>query len=231
MQPRDAFTEAERRQLAILAEMARREIAAWHKQRMGAKLAAMDAEYGKWKAARSPSTASHMHSGTMSIHGGESDLAEASVRGIGSPVESRRPSVDPDQVACDDAVGALADQCRLDLTYLLEIDTSATPTAEPRVVSARGLPDAHADGSPAFNFDRALHLGALRSVEKGLLYQNPHADELEAGDPLRDVPDYSSAILVPVLDAADRGYVLAGYVIDRKRVFGLEVRSRRRRPV
>ena len=209
--------------------MARREIAAWHGQRMGAKLAAMDAEFGKWKAARAPSTASHMHSGTLSIRGDESEYAVSLYTAPESPAESRRPSADPHQTACDEAVAALADQVKLDLAYLLEIDTSATPTVESRVVSARGLPQAHVDGSSAFNFDRALHLSALRAPEKGLLYQNPHADELAPDDPVRDVPEYSSAILVPVLDAADRGYVLAGYVIDRKRVFGLEVRRTRRR--
>lgn len=211
--------------------MARREIGAWHAARMKAKLAAMDAEFGEFKVARRPSGGSTMHTGTLSIRGDESEYAVSLYTAPEGPTPpgSRRPSVEPErQAACDDAVRALAKQVNLDLTYLLEIDTTAKPTVEPRVVSARGLPDAHADGTPAFHFDRNLHLSALRAPEKGLLYQNPHADELPDGDPLLEVPEYSSAILVPVLDdpASQRGFVLAGYVIDRKRVFGLEARRR-----
>lgn len=193
---------------------------------MTTKLANMDREFVRWKTGKEIACGERF-SGTVPMIADSEEFEEArSHLSNSSPPKSpeavAQPLVTPEQArkkrTIDAAVNLLAEQVELDLAYLLELDTSAHAT-EPKIISVFGLPPP-VDGQPAISFDPALHLRALRAPEKGLLYQNPLRDELKHNEQLPT--DYSSALLVPVTEHADRGFVLAGFVTDPQRVFGAE---------
>lgn len=111
----------------------------------------------------------------------------------------------------------------LSLVYLLAVKphNDQSNTGHTLILSAYNLP------FPAPSFDAGLHLRALRAPEGGLLYQNPSPQEVQ-NEGLVSAPEsnpYASAMLVrvgPEPSAKDGGFILGGFTIDTRRVFGEE---------
>ncbi|GAA5848593.1 hypothetical protein JCM8547_004565 [Rhodosporidiobolus lusitaniae] len=127
------------------------------------------------------------------------------------------------------ACHALATNLQLSLVYLVALDLSSCPPA-PSIVGTPVLSLLAAHNLPTnsnASFDPALHLRALRAPEGGLLYRSPPSNRTKdekgkAREKRAAGSGFASGVLLPVAETDVKGWVLAGYTIDKKRRWGEE---------
>lgn len=269
-EPRESFSELDRRRLIGLANYARSEIQTWSQARMDLKLASMDKSYRLLKTtlprksekletlfegntpdpsprvpsakpspflpSSKPSPRSSELSPTLpevqtgltpplpnfngDASGSASTKSEASIGGSSvddeSTISSAATSISPAHRTYSMATRLVAETLRFDLVYLVRVGTPSGPSTpldavKVTLIAAYGLPN-----TTAAQFDPNLHVKALRAPERGLLYQNPRAEELRSGEKF-PAQEYASALLVPVADNKERGFVMAAYTTEPSR--------------
>ena len=134
---------------------------------------------------------------------GTASFEEKERRSI-SPVD-RSPSPEA-RLAFDSATSDLAAILELSLVYLVTIDLR-----KPRNPSSFTILSSTASGGPAPTLDPQLHLLALKSSERGLVYQRSAAGIAKKG--------FRAGLLVPVLELEEFGYVLCAFTHDPARQF------------
>jgi hypothetical protein len=118
----------------------------------------------------------------------------------------------------------VGDSLELTLVYILRLNLNPSPESRGESETQR-LPEEEAEAavrsislvssfglpSPEPAFDSVLHMKALRSEEGGLLYQNPRADEMRAGErlPTTDEVEYAVSSLASVVGPCTKRKFLA----------------------
>ncbi|KAG0150851.1 hypothetical protein CROQUDRAFT_87305 [Cronartium quercuum f. sp. fusiforme G11] len=129
------------------------------------------------------------------------------------------------QTIFDLATQVVANTLDLSLAYLLAVESHphSTDSGRTLILSSYNMP------SPPPTFDAGLHIRVLRTIEGGLLYQNPTAQEARTAGLVSksgsEPETYASALILavgPHGPGTFRGFVLAGLTCDPMRVFGGE---------
>ncbi|EGF97636.1 uncharacterized protein MELLADRAFT_79817 [Melampsora larici-populina 98AG31] len=170
---------------------------------------------GNLSIRRSPSQANSL---SKSLTKSKSSLISKRPSLFDDPTSMIRPRM---QKVFDLATKLIGDSINFSLVYLLAVSPhgDSKDMGRTMVISGYNLPARSPD------YDAGLHLRVLRTPEGGLLYQNPSAQEgqeagLTAG---HGSNPYASAILVRVGPETNAGgFVIGGFTIDPKRVFGGE---------
>ncbi|KAH9824109.1 hypothetical protein DFH28DRAFT_235267 [Melampsora americana] len=247
--PREEFGIEERKKLVYMAEYARREIEKWFQSKLAFKIEGLEESHRSFvqdlqkvenvedncevspsaninEVINLPEPTSNQEQGGMNILRSHSQANSFSKSK--SSLISKRPSLFDDpktmirprmQKVFDLATKLIGVSIDFSLVYLLAVSPHGNSKDMGRTILLSGynLP------TQSLDYDAGLHLRVLRTPEGGLLYQNPSIQQgQEAGLGNASNP-YASAILVRVgPETRAGGFVIGGFTIDPKRVFGGE---------
>lgn len=249
--PREEFGIEERKKLVYMAEYARREIEKWFQSKLAVKVEGLEATHKSFvedlqkvesvdedcevlpwennnEVINHPYPQSNQEKDGLNIP--KSPFQANSLSKSKSSLISKRPSLFDDpkamirprmQKVFDLATKLIGVSIDFSLVYLLAVSPHGASKYMGRtmVLSSYNLP------TQSLEYDAGLHLRVIRTPEGGLLYQNPSTSEgQEAGlTSLAGTNTYASAILVRVgSEVNGGGFVIGGFTIDPKRVFGGE---------
>lgn len=195
-----------------LADLARREIVTWHKQRMTVKMNQLNHKLASFHDRLDHTTGKRQSMGSSDASDVDSLISDETMDDTASVFAQTHDST-LDVTAArvfELGVTTIAKTLDLPLVYVLKLsNTRRVSQFQSSLISSYGMPD------PPPAFDEELHLRALRNPEGGLLYQNEnmttHYLDVSGRSPPSDSVQYSSAILVRVLETPLAGFVVAAF--------------------